>query len=131
MPFAPGQPKPANSGRKRGAQAKRMHIGHSQFSGTVSERLRQMGCDPIEGMARLAMDEKNAPELRGRMYAELAQYEFPKRKAVEHSLAPDLTDDAASPKESLRARIAGIASRLATGSGPGGNVGRGDQAGIN
>jgi hypothetical protein len=29
------------------------------------------------------MDEANPPELRGRMLAELAQYAYPKRKAVE------------------------------------------------
>jgi hypothetical protein len=51
----------------------------------VEERLGALGCDPIEGMARIAMDATNAPELRGRMFAELAQYVSPKRKAVEHS----------------------------------------------
>lgn len=49
----------------------------------VIERLDALGCDPLEGMARLAMDEANAPELRGRMFAELAGYCYPKRKAVE------------------------------------------------
>lgn len=47
------------------------------------ERLEALGCDPLEGMAMLAMDSANAPELRGRMYAELAGYVYPKRKAVE------------------------------------------------
>ena len=42
-----------------------------------------MGCDPIEGMARLALDESNPPELRGRMYAELAGFLYPKKRAVE------------------------------------------------
>jgi hypothetical protein len=42
-------------------------------------------CDPITGMALIAMDEKNPMELRGRMFAELAQYVAPKRKALEHS----------------------------------------------
>lgn len=49
------------------------------------DKLLDLGVDPIEGMARLAMDPNNTPELRGRMYAELAQYVAPKRKAVEHS----------------------------------------------
>lgn len=49
----------------------------------VQERLEALGCDPIEGMARIAMDETAAIELRGRMYAELAQYVAPKRKAIE------------------------------------------------
>ncbi|MEI7658898.1 MAG: hypothetical protein WCK33_12625 [Phycisphaerae bacterium] len=40
----------------------------------VMEKLEALGCDPIEGMARLAMDTSNPPELRGRMLSELAQY---------------------------------------------------------
>ena len=36
-------------------------------------------------MARLAMNTKNPAELRGRMYSELAQYMWPKRKAIEVS----------------------------------------------
>ncbi len=49
----------------------------------VQARLKKLGCDPIEGMAILAMDQSNSPELRGRMFSELAQYVAPKRKAVE------------------------------------------------
>jgi hypothetical protein len=49
----------------------------------VIERLQQLGCDPIEGMARIAMDDANPPELRGRMYAELAGYVAPKRRALD------------------------------------------------
>ena len=83
----------------------------------VMERLAELGCDPIEGMARIAQDVtpckvchegvlengKTCPqclgtgklqasaELRGRMYAELAQYVAPKRKAV------DLTVEGGDP----------------------------------
>ena len=49
----------------------------------VIERLEALGCDPIEGMARIAMDKDAPLELRGRMYSELAQYVACKRKAVE------------------------------------------------
>ncbi|MDN3919103.1 hypothetical protein [Roseateles violae] len=49
----------------------------------VIERLEQLGCDPIEGMAAIAMDLDNPPELRARMYAELAQYVAPKRRALD------------------------------------------------
>ena len=45
--------------------------------------LELLGCNPIEGMARIAMDEQHSPELRGRMFAELAGYLWPKRNAVE------------------------------------------------
>jgi hypothetical protein len=50
---------------------------------TAAEKLEALGCDPLEGMARIAMDERNSPETRGRFYSELAQYIYPKRKAVE------------------------------------------------
>lgn len=49
----------------------------------VIARLGALGCDPIEGMARIAMDATSTPELRGRMYAELAQYVAPKRRALD------------------------------------------------
>lgn len=62
-------------GRKAGTPNKRTTM--------VTERLEALGCDPIEGMALLAMDPANSPDLRGRMFAELAQYVAPKRKAVE------------------------------------------------
>ena len=51
----------------------------------VAEKLAELACDPIRGMAMLAMDTSVCPELRGRLYSELAQYVAPKRKAIEHS----------------------------------------------
>ena len=55
----------------------------NRASRDVRERLEALRCDPIAGMAQLAMDEANAPELRGRMYAELAAYCFPRLRAIE------------------------------------------------
>jgi hypothetical protein len=49
----------------------------------VATKLAALGCDPIEGMARIAMDEANPIELRARMYSELAGFVAPKCKAVE------------------------------------------------
>jgi hypothetical protein len=62
-------------GRKRGTR--------NRASRDVRERLEALRCDPIAGMAALAMDGANAPELRGRMFAELAAYCFPRLRAVE------------------------------------------------
>ena len=77
MPFQKGQPRPANAGRKAGtASSKTLNVRQ------ICERL---GCDPFEGMARLANNPKSKPELRGRMYAELAQYCAPKLRAIEHT----------------------------------------------
>jgi hypothetical protein len=77
MPFRQGDPKPPGSGRRKGTRNK--------LSLAVSERLTELGCDPIEGMAALAMDPRNPVELRGRMYSELAAYCYPKKKSIEHS----------------------------------------------
>ena len=62
-------------GRKPGTPNKR--------TAEVAALLEELGCEPIEGMARIAMNEAHPPELRGRMYAELAQYLYPKRKALD------------------------------------------------
>jgi hypothetical protein len=51
----------------------------------VAERLEAIGCDPIEGMARIAMDPETPIDLRAKLYSELAQYVAPKRKPIEHT----------------------------------------------
>ena len=50
----------------------------------VINRLEALGCDPIEGMARIAMDDTIEIGIRAQMYKELAQYVAPK-KAIEVS----------------------------------------------
>ena len=64
-------------GRKKGTPNKRTQ--------EIQAKLETLGCDPIEGMARIATDETNPPELRLKAYSDLAPYLYPKRKAVEHS----------------------------------------------
>jgi hypothetical protein len=103
MPFQKGQPRPANAGRRAGTGNK----------ATVIAILAGLKCDPIEGMARIAMDAKQKPELRGRMFAELAKYRYPQLKAIEHTGAgggPIEIHDSA--REELARRIAGLAARL-------------------
>ena len=58
----------------------------------VSKLLESLHCNPIEGMVSIATDPKASLELRGRMYGELAQYLYPKRKAVELAGDLDATD---------------------------------------
>jgi len=72
----PGLPK--TGGRKKGTPNKATQ--------TVAEKLDALGCDPFEGMARIAMNEKNPIEVRARCYSELAQYIQAKRKAIEASI---------------------------------------------
>jgi hypothetical protein len=49
----------------------------------IGELLESLGHNPIEAMVAIATDPNASLELRGRMNAELAQYVYPKRKAVE------------------------------------------------
>ena len=55
----------------------------------LKERLIELGCDPIEGMARIAMNTRAPLAVRAKMFAELVQYVYPKRKAVEHTGVED------------------------------------------
>jgi hypothetical protein len=67
----------------------------------VNDILQSLGCNPIEGMARIAMNSRYSAQLRGRMFAELAQYVYPKRKNLELAGAVDLNVQRA---EMLQAR---------------------------
>ena len=66
---------PKTGGRVRGTPNRK--------SADLLRRLKRMGCDPIVGLARIALDPEIRPELRVRCFAELAQYVYPKRKAVD------------------------------------------------
>ena len=66
---------PKTGGRVSGTPNKKSH--------ELAEKLEELGCDPIEGLARIAGDPATKPELKMRCYAELAQYIHPKRKAVD------------------------------------------------
>jgi hypothetical protein len=82
--MAGGGSKPGErrGGRKRGSPNRRTL--------DVIEKLSALDCDPIAGMALIALDKTNSVELRAKMFAELAQYVAPKRKATEHSARPGL-----------------------------------------
>jgi hypothetical protein len=56
----------------------------------LTERLGDLGCDPVEGLARIANDESASLELRARCYSDLMQYVYPRRKAIEGSLRGEL-----------------------------------------
>lgn len=80
-------------GRQKGTANKKTAL--------VQEILFNNNCDPIEGMILIAQDTSHTPELRGKMFSELAQYIYPKRKSIEQrtevfqtiSDAPMKTDD--------------------------------------
>lgn len=67
-------------GRKKGTPNKSTRL--------AAEILSSLKCDPLQGMVSLAMDKKNTPELRGKMFSDLAQYVHPRLKSVEMSTKP-------------------------------------------
>lgn len=71
-------------GRKTGGRTRGTPNRRTQ---DVQSLLASLGCDPIEGMARIAMDPRHPVEVRARMYAELAGYVAPKRKAIQMEAA--------------------------------------------
>jgi hypothetical protein len=73
--FQKGQPK--RGGRVKGTPNK--------VHGEIEEKLKKLGCDPIAGLAAIAMDQSVDVKTRAHCYSELAQYIAPKRKALEHS----------------------------------------------
>ena len=86
MPRPKGLPK--TGGRARGTPNK--------ATDALARKLTKLGCDPIEGLAKIALDPATETVLKVRCFAELAQYIYPKRKAV----------DLDSSKESeLRVRV--------------------------
>ena len=80
----------------------------------VARLLDSLDCNPIEGMARIACDEKVPVQIRAKMYAELSQYVSPKLRSIEHSGpggGPIEVDATVSPLELLERGIARINER--------------------
>ena len=106
-----GRPKgiPKTGGRKAGTPNK--------LNATARALMEQFGFDPLKGMISIAIDADQEPAIRARMYAELAQYAYPKLRAMELTGAAGgpIAVDVTSEKESLAARIAGVAARLGAG----------------
>jgi len=65
------------NGRKKGTPNKNTQ--------TIMDKLSELDCDPIKGMATIARKAMDEGEfiLAGTMFKELAQYVAPKRKSVE------------------------------------------------
>ncbi len=107
MPFVKGGARPKGAGRKKGSVGK--------LSLQVLTRLEELGFDPIMQMVEIANDKGAPLELRGKMAAELAQYVWPKRKAVEHSGPGGAPIEMnVSARELLARRIAGLIERRGT-----------------
>jgi hypothetical protein len=74
--FVAGMAKPPNSGRKPGVQNK--------ATTELADRVRAIiGCDPLEALAQIAVDEEASPGLRMRALGEISQYLHAKRRSTE------------------------------------------------
>jgi hypothetical protein len=73
----------------------------------LMERLEALGCDPLEGLARIAADPTTDTTLRARVFADLLPYLYPKRKALEMTGADGgaVEIDLAGVKELLAERV--------------------------
>jgi hypothetical protein len=70
----PGLPK--SGGRKKGTPNK--------SSLAISEKLADLGCDPIAILAGICMDEKFPIDARIRCAIELSSYVYPKRRPLDN-----------------------------------------------
>lgn len=59
--------------------------------------LDSLGCNPIEGLARIANDERNSWAVRGQCYAVLARLVHPKLAAVETHSVPAVPEPMTGP----------------------------------
>tara|TARA_R110000803_G_scaffold80954_1_gene146824 strand:+ start:861 stop:1175 length:315 start_codon:yes stop_codon:yes gene_type:complete len=79
-------------GKKYGGRVKGTPNKSTQ---SVNDKLAALGCDPIEGLVKLAVIgmESQDYELAFKCLKELAQYALPKRKAIEIDLEAHLSGE--------------------------------------
>lgn len=76
MAWPKGKPRPEGAGRKKGTPNKSTE--------ELFEICKKYNCDPFEGMVIIASQEKDLLN-KFQMLKEIAQYLYPKRKAIEVS----------------------------------------------
>jgi len=96
-------PRGSKPGERRGGRQKGTPNKKNQ---ALIDRLKELGCDPIEDMALVCKEAKAEGDHNLLLSAakELAQYVYPKRKAVE------LTGDDGGPLEIKGIQVVGISS---------------------
>jgi Fe2+ transport system protein FeoA len=107
-----GRPKgyPKTGGKKKGS------VNKISLAKEVAARLEELGCDPIAGLATIAGDPAVDHYVRVRCYSELAQYLYPKRRAIEHSgPGGGPIPISADPFDAITRELSRIAERAAAG----------------
>ena len=126
MPFQRGSPRPAGAGRKKGVKyVHTVGVGGARSAGvaqalhvSVRERLAELGCDPVTGLAGIAMNAKVDDGVRVQAYRILASKVWPDLKAVEHSGVMGAVTVNADPLAILMRELARIAQRAGSGADP-------------
>ena len=77
-------PRGAIKGERRGGRSKGVKNKRTQL---VIDQLNDLECDPIKGLATIAKKSMDRQDytLAAHIYKELAQYMYPKRRAIEVS----------------------------------------------
>lgn len=126
MPFRKGDPKPPGSGRKKKTEAFYPRLSPRTEDSTkplpklaryVTERLEQLGIDPIAGLARIGVKAEEAKEygVARLCYSDLAQFVYPRRRAVEHTgLDGGPITISADPFDAIQRELARLAERGGT-----------------
>jgi hypothetical protein len=93
--------------------------GHHKITSELRALLDELGCNPIEGLALIAMNEQNPVEVRRRAYADLGRYIHPQLQSVEFSgpAGGPIQHEHSHAVEDLESRVAGIVARLGSRAG--------------
>ena len=60
---------------------------------SVAEKLDAMGCDPLVGLANIAMDPETPIEVRVKAFSEIAKYRYPRPKPLDDRDADNQAGD--------------------------------------
>jgi len=93
-------------GRKKGSRNKGSKVSASEKLRQVEEQLG-VTVDPLEGMARIAVDPNSDVQTQLSALRELAKYVYPQRKAVDMSIEEDRGEATAMSDTDLESIIKG------------------------
>ena len=93
-------------GRKKGSRNKGSKVSASEKLRQVEEQLG-VTVDPLEGMARIAVDPNSDVQTQLSALHELAKYVYPQRKAVDMSIEEDRGEATAMSDTDLESIIQG------------------------
>jgi hypothetical protein len=76
-PKSPNIPKP-----RQGSGGRKKAVPGKVVTGDVRAKLAEMGCDPFEGLARIASNPDASATVRKKAFHELMKYGFPEEQGM-------------------------------------------------